>query len=524
MSDIKTFKFDKENFCEIKEYHFGSNWPAVYLLEDGKEIYIGESTSVYNRSRQHFEKEQKRKLKNIHVISDEEYNKSAALDIESQLIQYISADEKFTVQNGNKGLSNHDYYDRDKYKAKFELIWKELTRMSLVQKSLLQIRNSQIFKYSPYKSLTDDQIHIVQNILTILKKTESETIVINGSPGTGKTIVATYLMKYLLETKEYKNMKVGLVIPMTSLRKTIRKVFSHVKGLKPGMVIGPNDVIKEKYDLLIVDEAHRLTQRKNITNFASYDAVNKKIGLGKEGTQLDWILNSSKHQIFFYDKNQTVRPADIDTGAFAKMPAVRLILSKQIRVNGGEMYIDFINNFFDLEFSECNFEEYDFKIFNNPSEMMAAIKEKNSEYDLCRVVAGYAWPWKTRKGAEFDIELGDLKLSWNSQAVDWVNSKNAINEVGCIHTVQGYDLNYAGVIIGPEISYDPINHELIIHKDKYEDFNGKRSISDPEELKIYIFNIYRTLLTRGIYGTYVYVVDESLRKLFIDASEDRNFT
>ena len=529
MSDIKTFKFDKDKFSEIRKYHFGYNWPVVYILENGKEIYVGESTNAYNRSRQHFENPERAKLKNIHIVTDEEYNKSAALDIESLLIQYIVADEKFVVQNGNKGLSNHNYYEREKYKAKFELLWEKLREMQLVDQELIQIRNSQIFKYSPYKTLTEDQVEIVKSIKKTLKNKESESFIIDGGPGTGKTILATYLIKNLIEHDDFKHLKIGFVVPMSSLRKTIKKVFNHVKGLKSGMVIGPGDVVKEKYDLLVIDEAHRLTQRKNITNFKTYDDTNKKLNLDKEATQLDWILSTSKYQIFFYDKNQSVRPADIDESRFAEMDAVRFELKKQIRVKGGERYIDFISNFFDLEPSECNFEDYDFQIFDKIQDMVEAIKRKDKEHKLARVVAGYAWPWKTnpknnKNREKYDIEIDGLKLIWNSTTNDWVNSKNSINEVGCIHTVQGYDLNYTGVIIGPELSYDPIKHELVIDKEKYMDINGKRSISDPKELEKYIINIYKTLLTRGIYGTYVYVIDENLRKFLKDAAEDINFT
>jgi DUF2075 family protein len=177
-----------------------------------------------------------------------------------------------------------------------------------------------------------------------------------------------------------------------------------------------------------------------------------------------------------------------------------------------------------MEPSECNFEDYDFRVFDSVQDMIFAIKEKDKQYGLSRVVAGYAWSWKTRNGGEYDIDIDGLKLVWNSTQDDWVNSKNAINEVGCIHTVQGYDLNYTGVIIGPEVSYDPEKHEILVHKDKYEDINGKRSLSKPEELKSYILNIYKTLLTRGIYGTYLYVSDENLRKYLKDASADLNFT
>lgn len=523
MSDITTFTFSPDSFDEVKKYHFGRRWPVVYLLENGKEIYIGESVNVYNRSKQHFENAERRKLKKLHVITDEEYNKSAALDIESMLIQYIAADEKFLVQNANRGLSNHNYYDREKYKAKFELIWEELRHMSLVQNELVQIRNSQLFKYSPYKSLTDDQLDITRTIVKMLRENIEQSIIVDGSPGTGKTILAIYLMKFLSESKDFQHLKIGFVVPMQSLRKTIKRVFSHVKGLRSTMVIGPNDVVKDSYDLVIVDEAHRLMQRKNLTNYASYDAVNKKLGLDTEATQLDWIIQASKQQIFFYDENQSVRPADVHAGVFSRMEAQRLGLKKQVRVKGGDRYIDFINNFFDLEISECNFEDYDFKIYSSAQKMIDDIRARDKEYGLGRVVAGYAWPWKTKKGGDYDIQIGDVKLKWNSTTDDWVNSKDAVHEVGCIHTVQGYDLNYAGVIIGPELRYDSERHEIIIDKDRYEDFNGKRSIQDPKELKKYILNIYKTLLTRGIYGTYVYVVDDALRQFLQDSMDGVNF-
>lgn len=525
MHQIKTFSFNKNDIPEIKKGRFGVNWPVVYILENGSEIYIGESNNVYQRSVQHIESENRQKLNNIHIITDDEYNKSATLDIESLLIEHIVADEKFIVQNGNKGMSGHNYFDREKYRAKFEIIWDDLRKRSLVQKELLQIRNSQIFKYSPYKTLTEDQVEIADTIKGIFKKHDSSTIIVNGGPGTGKTILATYLIKNLTELDEFKHLKIGFVVPMTSLRSTIKRVFSKVKGLKSSMVIGPNDVVKESYDLLFVDEAHRLKQRKNLTNFKSYDDVNKKLGLPKESTELDWILKSSRYQVFFYDQFQSVRPADIEHGQLAKIDAARLSLQKQKRVKGGDRYIQFIQNTLDMEPSECNFEDYEFKIFDKVQDMIAAIKEKNTKYDLCRVLAGYAWSWKTKNGeSDYDIEIDGLKLVWNSTNSDWVNSKNAINEVGCIHTVQGYDLNFAGVIIGPEISYNPKTHKICVHKDKYEDFNGRRAIESDDELKRYILNIYKTLLTRAIYGTYLYVSDVNLRNYLKAACKDLNFT
>ena len=551
MSEIKTFPFDKNKFEQIKAYKFGSNWPVVYIIENGKEVYVGETINAYSRSKQHYENIERRSLKNIHIISDDEYNKSATLDIESWLIQYMSGDGQFLLQNGNGGLKNHNYYDRERYKSKFEIIWNKLKDLSLVKQDIVQIKNSDLFKYSPYKSLSEDQIFIAKDIYKKIRSGSENSYIIKGKPGTGKTILAIYLVKFLKEHEDTKNLKIGLVLPMTSLRKTIKGVFAKIKGLKSSMVIGPSDVVRDKYDLLIVDEAHRLKRRVNVTNYASFDDVNEKLGLGDEGSELDWIIKSSKNQIFFYDKNQSVRPSDVRHEKFNDLNSIHYDLSSQQRITAGMEYLNFIDDLFDMkDVSKYNFSKYDLKMYDKIHGMVKDIKDKDSELGLCRLVAGYAWSWKTKdnkknknpedidiKGNEmkwtgtteefikskdnsFDIEIDGIKLIWNSVNQDWVNSKNAINEVGCIHTVQGYDLNYVGVIIGPELSYDEVNNKLVVDIKKYMDINGRRSIESPEELERYIINIYKTLLTRGILGTYIYVVDEKLSRYLKDKTRD----
>ncbi len=285
MSEIETLPFNKENFERIREYKFGRNWPVVYIAENGKEMYIGETINAYFRSKQHYENETRRKLKTLHIISDEEYNKSATLDIESWLIQYMVADGKFILQNGNKGLRNHNYFDKEKYKAKFEsIIWTKLMEIGLAQSKLVDLKNSDLFKYSPYKSLTEDQFEIVKKIEVDLKKGQFKSYIINGKPGTGKTILAIYLIKYLKEKEDTKHLKIGLIVPMTGLRQTIKKVFSSINGLKSSMVIGPSDVVGEDYDLVLVDESHRLHRRKNVPNYGAFDATNRMLGLDNNGT------------------------------------------------------------------------------------------------------------------------------------------------------------------------------------------------------------------------------------------------
>jgi uncharacterized protein len=309
------------------------------------------------------------------------------------------------------------------------------------------------------------------------------------------------------------DVSMAVVVPMTSLRSTLQRVIKRVPGLGAEMIIGPSDIAKKKYDLLIVDETHRLSRRVNLANYPDYESTNKKLGLHKEATQLDWIMKASKQQVFFYDAKQSVIPKDIRPSDFKKLKATHYELVSQMRVEGGTDYLQFIDDLLSLaKPKEFDKSTYDFRMYDDVHKMVYDIKRNDSKHTLARVVAGYAWPWQTKKGkGDYDIEIDGLKLVWNGTTTDWVNSKNAINEVGCIHTIQGYDLNYAGVIIGPELSYDEIEDKLIIDDKKYKDFNGKRSITEPGELQQYIVNIYKTLLTRGIKGTYVYVVDEKLR-------------
>jgi DUF2075 family protein len=514
MANIHTIKYDPSQYNLLRKIEFTLNWPTVYLLEDSKEIYIGQSGNLVGRLKQHNKNPTRNKLKKAHIITDREYNLSATLDIESLLIQYIAADEKFLLQNSNAGLLNHNYYDRVKYLSKFEELWQELQKKNITVNDLVQLRNTDLFKYSPYKSLTEEQLNIVSRIKNSIDTGLNLTYIINGEPGTGKSVLGTYLVKYLLENLENdKKLSIALVIPMTSLRRTLKKVFSKIKGLNSRMVIGPTEIVGNNFDVLIVDEAHRLRRRVNLSGYKPFDDANEYYGLGKSGNQLDWIMRASKSQILLYDKGQSVTPGDIRVEHFTNLPAVHFDLTSQLRVLAGNDYMEFIDNVLSSrEVTKPDFGEYEIEYFEYLEPMINKIKAKDKKHGLARLVAGYAWTWKTKNkySQDYDIEIDGLKLKWNSENIDWVNSKNAINEVGCIHTVQGYDLNYVGVIIGPELGYDPITHKLIVYKDKYKDINGKRTLKTPEELEFYIINIYKTLLARGIKGTYIHAVDANL--------------
>lgn len=157
-------------------------------------------------------------------------------------------------------------------------------------------------------------------------------------------------------------------------------------------------------------------------------------------------------------------------------------------------------------------DSYEFKLFDSIEEMVRVVGQKNDQVGLSRLIAGYSWPWVSKKNpSEYDIEIDGLRLRWNRTNSDWINTPGADSEVGCIHTTQGYDLNYTGIIFGNEIRYDKASDSIFVDKESYFDRNGKQGIYEPHALRQYILNIYKTIMLRGIRGTFVYACDESLR-------------
>jgi DUF2075 family protein/predicted GIY-YIG superfamily endonuclease len=549
---IQHHEFDNELSDKIKLNRFISDlWPLVYIISDGenREAYIGETTDAVSRMLAHLKNDKKRRLSMVHLITSEVFNKSATLDIESNLIRYFSGDGLFTLINGNLGIANHTYYQKNEiYWDLFKELWKRLRKEGLAKNSLEFIDNSDLFKYSPFKALTAEQMESIILIIQSLLDDKKNTIVIEGGAGTGKTILATYLFKLLnsdldlftfrefgdktleiLELAEklknkYPNPKMGLVIPMSSFRQTIKKVFSNIKGLNAKMVIGPAEVADKSYDILIVDESHRLRKRVNLgAYFGAFDKVNEKLKLNKhEGNELLWVLKQSKKQILFYDVNQSIKPSDVYAENFndlkSKKSAVVHRIKSQFRVSAGNDYVGLVNNLLghknNLVLKQYHFKNYEFYLFDNLDQMVQLINQRNSEYGLARLVAGYSWKWTSKNGGKYDIEIQGLQLKWNSVNTDWVNSPNAIYEVGCIHTTQGYDLNYTGIIFGNEISFDEKKNTIKVVEENYHDKNGKNSIEDPNQLKEYILNIYKTLMLRGIRGTFIYACDPGLYEYF----------
>lgn len=539
-----------------------ANWPVVYVLDGKDKLYVGETLNAVKRMQQHVHSGSKRGLDAVQVILDERFNKSVCLDLESYLIRLFDGDGKYKLLNRNEGITDAEYYQRDEYQETFEEIFDALRELELFTHTIPEIENSDLFKLSPYKALNTDQgvaVHdIVERLESDLIADEKSLAVIRGNPGTGKTIVGIYLVKLLRDLaqfdpkdevngdsmfsdfflegsrEEFEGLRIGLVIPQQSLRKSIKKVFRKSPALRGTEILTPFDVGKDKgeFDVLIVDEAHRLTQlaaQAMGTLTKQFKKITKDLfgSLDSDISQLDWIRKKAKHTILLLDSEQKVRPADIDPEQVdaavdeAKRQHRFYTLEQQMRVRGGESYIRFVRQYFTDHPPAAipDIGDYDFRLFDDFAQMQDAIKEKEDEVGLSRLVAGYAWRWRSRKDTTaIDIELDGVTMQWNRTPTDWINSSTSIDEMGSIHTVQGYDLNYAGVVIGPDLRVDPATGGLVVDRDNYFDTKGKsnntmrgRTTTDADLLE-YVRNVYRVLMTRGIRGTYVYVVDPLLRE------------
>lgn len=548
------------------------NWPVVYVLDEPgrgtalRSVYVGESLNAATRMRQHLKSSEKRALKRIRVIVDETYNKSVCLDLESYLIRMLSGDGAFQVLNRNDGITDAEYFDRSRYRERFQDVFQQLKDDGVFTRTIPQIENSDLFKLSPFKALSIEQSVAVNDVLehlsTDLAGSESTTTVIHGEPGTGKTVVAIFLLKLIADIARstspedvhvdsmfseffaegagdaFRGLRVALVVPQQSLRNSVKRVFRRTPGLKGTPVLTPFEVGESDgvFDLLIVDETHRLSRRAsqpsgllntkfgqiNIALFGS-DDVRK--------TQLDWLIAKSRHRIFLLDALQTVRPADLDA------PTVRALtrtaadehrlyrLTSQMRVKSTDEYVNFVREMLGgssghtVPRSKPDLGDYELRLFDDVEEMRQAVLRKDASMGLARMVAGYAWQWHSKRDRDaWDIKIGAHRYRWNSTVKEWISSARALEEIGSIHTVQGYDLNYAGVIIGPDLRLDAETGRVHAHRESYFDRKGKDgnptlgTVVDDDDLRVFIVNIYAVLMTRGMRGTYLYVCDPALRE------------
>lgn len=561
---IKNYSFDQSTINNLATAdHLEENWPVVYQIYNNQQIYIGETTNLKNRMNQHLANAEKSSLKHgsLKVVFDETFNKSAALDLESYLIQYFSGDGKFRVLNRNDGMCDRDYYGRENYRKTFEEIWNKLRELKIADKTISEINNSELFKFSPYKNLNFEQLNvvteIVQNIDEAITSNTKSLSVIDGDAGTGKTIVIMYLAKLLADlqsfdnknddiddesnfniffeleniNQKFKNKSIALVIPQPSLCGRIRKIFDKIDlGDADIRIFSPIQFGKsdDDFDITLVDEAHLLKVGVTGTLGKQVHEIDQKIfGNTDIHSELEWIMAKSKNVVMVFSDQQRIRPANISKSDILKYSDEYNMreywLKTQMRSLGGKKYIDYIHDILSNNLRPTQkeiFKNFEAKIFTNIQDFVTAIQKRESEYGLSRMVAGFAWKWSSKEDKrEYDIRIDGMEFRWNSTQNNWIGSKNAPEEVGSIYTVQGDDLNYVGIIIGNDLLYR--NGKLIFNRDACADSGAmKRSqrqvanneqISEDDMLE-QILRTYRILMNRAVKGVYIYACDEELSK------------
>lgn len=370
--------------------------------------------------------------------------------------------------------------------------------------------------------MIDDQKIVYETALNMSQKAtanKKQVLIVKGGPGTGKSVVAINLLVEI--TRQ------GMLAQYVSKNAAPRAVYeSKLTGTLRKTVIsnlfsGSGAFINTKpntFDTLIVDEAHRLNEKSGLYS-----------NLGDH--QIKEIINAARCSVFFIDEDQRVTLNDVGTlkeinkwAELANAEIVEMELSSQFRCNGSDGYLAFLDHILQIrETANTSLEgiDYDFQVFSDPNELLKAIKEKNKINNKSRMVAGYCWEWASKKNPElYDVVIPecDFKMRWNltQDGSLWIISPESVNEIGCIHTCQGLEVDYVGVVIGPDLLVRDgkvLTQPLARAKSDKSIFGYKKILEMKSEegkatLRAIIKNTYRTLMTRGMKGCYVYSVDK----------------
>ena len=374
--------------------------------------------------------------------------------------------------------------------------------------------------------MIDDQkitFEYARNLVKSSTTDNKNVLIVRGGPGTGKSVVAIQLTasltsdQYLVQYVSKNSAPRDVYASKLSGHRSKSWVNNLFKG--SGSYINSNN---GQFDALIVDEAHRLNEKSGMFS-----------NLGEN--QIKEIIEASKCSIFFVDEDQRVTLKDIGSKQEVEFWAKRsnakihyLELESQFRCNGSDGYLAWLDNILgiretaNLFINEIN---YHFEVVDNPNELRNKILELNKERNKARMVAGYCWPWNSKKNkSAMDIVLPEYEfgMQWNltQDGMLWIISPESVNQIGCIHTCQGLEVDYVGVIIGPDLVIRngqwECRSEFRASSDK--SVHGLKSLlkNDPirgrEMAQLIIKNTYRTLMTRGMKGCFVFSTDMETRE------------
>mgnify|MGYP001313368382 CR=1 FL=1 len=381
--------------------------------------------------------------------------------------------------------------------------------------------------------LIDDQKLVYETALAMAHraaKGPKQVLIVEGGPGTGKSVVAINLLVEFIQRERTAHYVTRNAAPRDVYRSKLTGSFSRsrIDALFKGSG-SYYEAEEDALDVLIVDEAHRLNERSGMFQ-------------NRGENQIKEIIHAARFSIFFVDEDQRVTWKDMGGkdeilrwAGKAGAEVVELALRSQFRCNGSDGYLAWLDHVLQVrETANRDLEgvDYDFRIFDNPNELRHAIEEKNAANNKARMVAGYCWDWVSKKEDRnaYDVSIPDhgFEMRWNleEQRMPWIMRPEAVKEIGCIHTCQGLELDYIGVIVGPDLVVR--NGTARTHPEKRartdKSLNGYRKDlkADPEVARRkaagIIKNTYRTLMTRGQKGCYIYCTDPETNAYFKEAA------
>lgn len=385
---------------------------------------------------------------------------------------------------------------------------------------------------NPEFNLIDDQKVVFERIMELSRQCERDgkkrVLIATGGPGTGKTVIAMNLLARLTQEGVFVQYCSKNSAPRTVYAKKLKghRTKSSIDNMFKGSgayVDAPRNVV----GVVLADEAHRL---------------NEKSGLyGNQGiNQIHEIIHAARLSVFFIDECQRVTVKDIGSvGEIKRWAAVNGAevyeeeLTSQFRCNGSDGYLAWLDDVLEIR-ETANYDiegiDYDFEVLDSPDEMRQKVIERNQGSNKSRILAGYCWNWPRAGRADtntHEITIGDFEISWNLDGGEaFALSPTSINEAGCIHTTQGLEFEYVGVIIGDDLRYegDHVVTDYTKRAGTDQSIKGLKKMEreDPKHaLKLadeIIKNTYRTLMTRGMKGCYVYATDPNLRSYLKERS------